>query len=53
MTIELNLPERGTKVVRATGWTAGERPGELVRPFIEDRAGYRTMLMQIAPGPLG
>ena len=53
MTIELNLPERGTKVVRAAGWSAGERKGELVRPFIEDPAGYRTMLMQVAPGPLG
>ena len=53
MSSELNLPESGTKVVRATGWTAGERAGELVRSFIEDTAGYRTMLMQIAPGPLG
>ena len=53
MTIELNLPERGTKVVRAAGWSAGERKGELVRPLIEDPAGYRTMLLQVAPGPLG
>ena len=53
MSSELNLPETGTKVVRATGWAAGERPGELVRPLIEDPAGNRTMLMQIAPGPLG
>ena len=38
MTIdELGLPEKGTKIVRATGWTAGEREGELVRPLIEDR----------------
>lgn len=53
MNTELGLPERGTKVVRATGWTAGEREGEEVRPLLEDPAGYRTMLMQVAPGPLG
>ena len=47
------LPECGTKIVRATGWMAGERAGELVRPLLEDRSGYRTMLMQVAPGPLG
>ena len=49
----LGLPDAGTTVVRASGWTAGERPGELVRPLVEDPAGYRTMLMQVAPGPLG
>ncbi len=53
MSAELGLPAAGTKVVRTSGWTAGERPGELVRPLIEDPAGYRTMLMQILPGPLG
>ena len=53
MNSETGLPERGTKIVRATGWAAGEREGELVRPLLEDRSGYRTMLMQIAPGPLG
>lgn len=53
MTSELGLPAKGTKVVRATGWTAGERQGELVRPLLEDRSGYRTMLMRVAPGPLG
>ena len=53
MTIGLRLPDAGTAVVRASGWTAGELPGELVRPLVEDRAGFRTMLMQIAPGPLG
>ena len=53
MSHELSLPKKGTKVVRATGWTAGERHGELVRPLLEDRLGYRTMLMQVAPGPLG
>ena len=53
MSSELNLPETGTKIVRATGWTAGERPGELVRPLVEDPSGFRTMLMQVLPGPLG
>ena len=47
------LPDAGTTVVRASGWTAGERPGELVRPLVEDSSGFRTMLMQILPGPLG
>ena len=53
MTIGLRLPDAGTTVVRASGWTAGERPGELVRPLVEDPSGFRTMLMQVAPGPLG
>ena len=53
MTIGLRLPDAGTTVVRASGWTAGERPGELVRPLVDDASGYRTMLMQILPGPLG
>ena len=53
MNSETGLPERGTKIVRATGWAAGEREGELVRPLLEDRSGYRTMLMKVAPGPLG
>ena len=53
MNNEPSLPEGGTKVVRATGWTAGEREGELVRMLLEDRSGYRTMLLQVAPGPLG
>ena len=47
---EPGLPEKGTKTVRATGWTAGEREGELVRPLLEDRSGYRTMLMQVEIG---
>ena len=47
------LPASGNKVVRATGWDPGERPGEWVRHLIDDPAGYRTMLMQIVPGPLG
>ena len=53
MSAGLGLPAAGTSVVRASGWTAGERPGELVRPLVEDPAGFRTMLMQILPGPLG
>ena len=47
------LPEFGSIVVPASGWVAGERPGELVRSLVDDPAGYRTMLMKIAPGPLG
>jgi anti-sigma factor ChrR (cupin superfamily) len=53
MNSETGLPERGTRIVRATGWAAGEREGELVRPLLEDRSGYRTMLLKVAPGPLG
>ena len=53
MSTRLGLPDNGTTVVRASGWTAGERPGELVRPLIDDPAGFRTMLMKILPGPLG
>ena len=49
----LGLPDAGTTVVRARGWTAGERPGELVRPLVEDASGFRTMVMQILPSPLG
>ena len=47
------LPEFGSIVVQASGWVAGERPGELVRLLVDDPAGYRTMLMKIAPGHLG
>ena len=53
MNTGLGLPDAGTTVVRASGWTAGERPGELVRPLVEDASGFRTMVMQILPGPLG
>ena len=53
MNTGLGLPDAGTTVVRASGWTAGERPGELVRPLVEDPSGFRTMLMQILPGALG
>ena len=53
MSLNLALPLAGSKKIEASGWVAGERPGELVRPLIDDPAGYRTMLMQVAPGPLG
>ena len=47
------LPPAGSQKIQAGEWLAGERPGERVRPLIEDPAGYRTMLLQVAPGPLG
>ncbi len=47
------LPSAGSKKIEAGDWGAGERPGERVRPLIDDPAGYRTMLLQVAPGPLG
>ena len=47
------LPPTGSQKIQAGEWLAGERPGERVRPLIEDPAGYRTMLLQVAPGPLG
>lgn len=47
------LPPAGSKKIEAGAWAAGERPGELVRPLIDDPSGYRTMLLQVAPGPLG
>ena len=53
MSENLALPLAGSKKIDASGWVAGERPGELVRPLIDDPAGYRTMLLQVAPGPLG
>ena len=47
------LPAFGSMVVQTSGWVPGERPGELIRSLVDDPAGYRTMLMKIAPGPLG
>ena len=47
------LPSEGSRKITASGWIAGERPGERVRSLIDDPAGYRTMLLQVAPGPLG
>ena len=47
------LPPAGSQKIEAGAWAAGERPGERVRPLIDDPAGYRTMLLKVAPGPLG
>ncbi len=47
------LPPDGSKKIAAGAWAAGERPGERIRPLIDDPAGFRTMLLQVAPGPLG
>ena len=47
------LPLSGSIKIAATGWKAGERPGETVLPLIEDPRGYRSMAMKVAPGPLG
>ena len=53
MSDSMALPAAGSKKVQAGDWIAGERPGEQLRPLIDDPAGYRTMLLQVAPGPLG
>ena len=47
------LPRGGSRRLEAGAWVAGERPSELVRSLIDDPAGYRTMLLQVAPSPLG
>ncbi|MFM5893847.1 MAG: cupin domain-containing protein [Novosphingobium sp.] len=47
------LPPAGSQKIEAGEWLAGERPGERVRPLIQDPLGYRTMLLQVTPGPLG
>ena len=47
------LPHSGSIKIEASDWQAGERPGERVRSLVDDPRGYRTMLMKIAPGPLG
>jgi anti-sigma factor ChrR (cupin superfamily) len=47
------LPPAGSQKIQAGEWLAGERPGERVRPLIEDPLGFRTMLLQVAAGPLG
>ena len=49
----LALPAAGSKKIEAGNWIAGELPGEQLRPLIDDPAGYRTMLLQVAAGPLG
>lgn len=54
MSGQLALPSAGTKSVRAAeGWSEGERPGERVRHLVDGPDGYRTMLLTVAPGPLG
>jgi anti-sigma factor ChrR (cupin superfamily) len=47
------LPNHGSIKLSAGDWQPGERPGEMIRPLVEDPRGYRTMLMKVAPGPLG
>ena len=47
------LPPKGSKKIEAGAWAAGERRGESVRSLIDDPSGYRTMLLQVAAGPLG
>ncbi len=47
------LPDSGSIKLSAGNWQAGERPGEWVRPLVDDPRGYRTMLLKVAPGPLG
>ena len=49
----ITLPATGSSKRAATPWQAGERPGEQVRMLVDDPHGYRTMLMQVAPGPAG
>ena len=47
------LPESGSIKIKAGEWALGERPGEMIRSLVDDPRGYRTMLMKIAPGPVG
>jgi anti-sigma factor ChrR (cupin superfamily) len=47
------LPESGSIKVEASDWTQGEHPGEIVRTLVDDPRGYKTMLMKVAPGPIG
>jgi anti-sigma factor ChrR (cupin superfamily) len=47
------LPDRGSIKLAASDWRPGARPGELIRTFVNDPRGYRTMLMKIEPGPIG
>ncbi len=48
-----SLPNHGSSKISAQEWQPGERPGELIRQFIDDPRGYRTMMMKIEPGPMG
>jgi anti-sigma factor ChrR (cupin superfamily) len=43
------LPDRGSIKLAASDW----QPGALIRTFVNDPRGYRTMLMKIEPGPIG
>ena len=47
------LPPDGSRKIAAGDWGPGERPGERVRPLVDDPAGYRTLMLQVASGPLG
>jgi anti-sigma factor ChrR (cupin superfamily) len=47
------LPDHGSMKIAGGEWQSGERPGEMIRSLVHDPRGYRTMLMKIAPGPLG
>jgi anti-sigma factor ChrR (cupin superfamily) len=47
------LPDQGSIKLAAGEWQDGERPGEMIRMLIDDPRGYRTMLMKVAPGPIG
>jgi anti-sigma factor ChrR (cupin superfamily) len=47
------LPSSGTIKLGGDGWQEGERPGESILKLIDDPRGYRSMVMKVAPGPLG
>ncbi len=47
------LPAQGSVKLAAGDWQQGERPGEMIRALVDDPRGYRTMLLKIAPGPVG
>lgn len=47
------LPDHGSVKIAASPWSDGERPGEMIRSLVNDPRGFRTMLMRVAPGPLG
>ena len=53
MTEPCALPLSGSRKLATAGWVAGANPGEQVRMLIDDPSGYRTMLLQVVPGPLG
>jgi anti-sigma factor ChrR (cupin superfamily) len=48
-----SLPDQGSIKLSAGDWQPGERPGEMIRSLVDDPRGYRTMLVRVAPGPLG